>query len=167
MRMTGLVLLLLAGCAASPTGTNATTDRAPPPAPAPPGPPQGPGADAYRAAVEANEAPFHVPGTITARLNEEVQIGDLRVKPLAVLEDSRCPVDVACVWAGRVRLRVQVSGMGEQVIVDIAHRRIKANERLLAAAGRRGVEQCLVIHRRLDMRTAKNHQPSAPLNVLA
>jgi hypothetical protein len=107
-----LVFLALAGCAAS-TGPDAGTDKAlpalPPRAP-------GPTADAWRAAIEANEAPFRLPGHVTARLNQEVQIGDVRVKPLAVLEDSRCPVDVTCIWAGRVRLRVAVSGVGEPVM---------------------------------------------------
>jgi hypothetical protein len=105
-------LLLLAGCAASPTGTNVTAEKAPPQSPS--GAPQpGMGAEAYRAAIEANEAPFRVPGTVTVHLNEEVRIGDMFVRPVEVLEDSRCPVDVTCVWAGRVRLRVAVSGSGE------------------------------------------------------
>lgn len=32
------------------------------------------------------------------------------VTPLELLEDSRCPKDVRCVWAGQVRLRVRVTG---------------------------------------------------------
>ena len=116
MRTGWALLLLAAGCAGTPAGTNGTADKAPPQAPGPGMPPPGPGVDTWRASIEANEAPFRVPGTVTARLNEEVQIGDLRVKPLAVLEDSRCPVDVTCIWAGRVRLRVAVSGAGEPVM---------------------------------------------------
>ena len=99
MRIMALAVLL-AGCVGAPTEPQA---------------PPGPGANAYRAAIEANEAPFRIPGNVTARLNQEVQIGDVRVKPLAVLEDSRCPIDVTCVWAGRVRLRVAVNG-AEQVM---------------------------------------------------
>jgi hypothetical protein len=45
-----------------------------------------------------------------AGFGEVAVVGDFRVVPLEILEDSRCPVDVQCVWAGRVRLRVQVSG---------------------------------------------------------
>jgi hypothetical protein len=113
-----ILLLALAGCAGPPSATNATADKAPPQAPQAPPPPQGPvqTADAYRVTIDANEAPFRVPGTVTARLNEEVRLGDLRVRPLEVLEDSRCPVDVTCVWAGRVRLRVAVGGAGERVM---------------------------------------------------
>jgi len=113
-------LLLLAGCAGAPAGTNVGADKGPaqPPPQAPAPAPQGPvmTADSFRPAIEANEAPFRVPGTVPAHLNEEVQIGDLRVRPLEVLEDSRCPPDVSCVWAGRVRLRVAVSGVGEPVM---------------------------------------------------
>jgi hypothetical protein len=29
------------------------------------------------------------------------------VRPVSVLEDSRCPSDVQCVWAGRVRVQMQ------------------------------------------------------------
>ena len=105
---TGLALLLLAGCVGAPVAPNETAGTAAPPA--------GPGAATYRAAIDANEAPFRVPSNVTAQLNQEVQIGDVRVKPLAVLEDSRCPVDVTCIWAGRVRLRVAVSGVGERVM---------------------------------------------------
>lgn len=111
MRMT-LALLLLASCAGTSAGTNGTADKAP--APAPSGP--GPRADSYRRAIEANEAPFRERGAVVAHLNEEVRVGDIRVKVLEVLEDSRCPPDVTCVWAGRVRLRVQVNGGGEQVL---------------------------------------------------
>jgi hypothetical protein len=55
-------------------------------------------------------------GTVTARLGEEVRLGNLRIRPVAVLEDSRCPADVTCVWAGRIRVRVAVSGAGEPVM---------------------------------------------------
>ena len=110
MRIT-LLFLTLAGCAASPSGTNATANQAPPP-----GHPGAPGVDAYRASLDANEAPFRVPGTVTARLGEEVQIGDIRMRPIEVLEDSRCPIDVTCVWAGRVRVRVAVGGAGAPVM---------------------------------------------------
>ena len=69
-----------------------------------------------RAQLEEIEAPFRVPGTVTARLGEEVRLGTLRIRPLAVVEDSRCPLDVTCVWAGRIRVRVAVSGAGEPVM---------------------------------------------------
>ncbi len=53
-------------------------------------------------------------------LNQNIRVGGLVVRPLAVTEDSRCPVNVVCVWAGRVVLRVRVSGLsGDQTISSI------------------------------------------------
>lgn len=55
-----------------------------------------------------------LPTEITLRYGEERLIDDLlRVSFLEVLEDSRCPVDVTCVWAGNARARIGISmGMG-------------------------------------------------------
>lgn len=54
-------------------------------------------------------------------LNQNIRVGRLVVRPLAVVEDSRCPANVVCVWAGRVVLRVRVSGMaGDQTVSSIA-----------------------------------------------
>lgn len=52
------------------------------------------------------------PNGPTAPLNEVATLDGLTVRPLAVLEDSRCPASVQCVWAGRVRISAQVSGEG-------------------------------------------------------
>jgi hypothetical protein len=50
-------------------------------------------------------------GIVSAGIGETADLGDgLRVRPLEVIEDSRCPLDVTCVWAGRLRLRASVSG---------------------------------------------------------
>jgi hypothetical protein len=47
------------------------------------------------------------------------EIENLRVKPVSVLEDSRCPANVQCVWAGRVRLRVKVDGGAGADVADL------------------------------------------------
>lgn len=39
---------------------------------------------------------------------ETVRVDGPRVTPLAVIEDSRCPKGVQCVWAGRLRLSVRI-----------------------------------------------------------
>lgn len=50
---------------------------------------------------------------LRARIDERVSLGDVAVTPLAVLEDSRCALDVTCVQAGTVRVRVLLeSGLG-------------------------------------------------------
>ena len=48
-------------------------------------------------------------GITYARLGETVTVGGLRVTPLALIEDSRCPQGVQCVWAGRVRINATIS----------------------------------------------------------
>lgn len=52
-----------------------------------------------------------VPPLTHARLGETVVIGGYRVTPVAVLEDSRCPARVACVWSGQVRLSVRIAAL--------------------------------------------------------
>lgn len=39
-------------------------------------------------------------------LGQKAYVDGPIVKPIAVLEDSRCPADAQCVWAGRVRLKM-------------------------------------------------------------
>ncbi|PSJ40981.1 hypothetical protein C7I55_08815 [Sphingomonas deserti] len=43
-------------------------------------------------------------------LGQIAYVGGPRVRPDRVIEDSRCPVDTLCVWAGRVVLRATVIG---------------------------------------------------------
>jgi hypothetical protein len=48
----------------------------------------------------------------TAALGETANLEGVTVRPLDVIEDSRCPALVRCVWAGRVRIRAEISGTG-------------------------------------------------------
>ena len=48
----------------------------------------------------------------TAPLGETANLEGITVRPLAVVEDSRCPLLVRCVWAGRVRISAEVRGAG-------------------------------------------------------
>lgn len=81
-------------------------------APAPDAPPPGePRSEEVRRYNESVAAAFAAPGVMRARLGETARLGDISVRPLAVVEDSRCPHDVQCVWAGRLRLRVSISGV--------------------------------------------------------
>lgn len=45
-----------------------------------------------------------------ARLGESTYVDGPLVTPLRVVEDSRCPINARCVWAGRVILHVRVAG---------------------------------------------------------
>ncbi len=47
-----------------------------------------------------------------AHLHEATRVGSLVVTPRAVIEDSRCPINARCVWAGRAVVRTQVVGPG-------------------------------------------------------
>jgi len=56
-----------------------------------------------------------------ARIGETVTVDGPKVTPLEVLEDSRCPAEVDCVWAGQVKLRIRVTlgnGSREQDIIS-------------------------------------------------
>lgn len=51
-----------------------------------------------------------------AALGQTVTVNGPRLTPLEVLEDSRCPMNARCVWAGQLRLRVRIeSGTGGTV----------------------------------------------------
>lgn len=103
MRMT-VAMLVVAGCAA----------RAPtaPPSGAPTMTPAEVGA--YRRALESR---FTAPGVAVARLGGTARLGNLTVRPIAVIEDSRCPHDRECYWAGRIRLRAAVSGVAGEIVL--------------------------------------------------
>ncbi|HEX7821472.1 MAG TPA: hypothetical protein VF463_12760 [Sphingobium sp.] len=45
-----------------------------------------------------------------ARLGETVSVDGPSVRPIRVIEDSRCPENARCIWAGRLVLRTVVSG---------------------------------------------------------
>jgi hypothetical protein len=46
----------------------------------------------------------------TAALGQVAYVNGLKVRPLQVVEDSRCPVNVQCVWAGRLIVQSEISG---------------------------------------------------------
>jgi len=54
------------------------------------------------------------PGTASAGLGGTAWLGELTVRPIALVEDSRCPRDAECVWAGRVRILAIVSTLPGQ-----------------------------------------------------
>ena len=56
--------------------------------------------------------------TSVAGLGETVRLGALRVTPVSIVEDSRCPRLVTCVWRGRLRIRALVRGTGQVTLDD-------------------------------------------------
>lgn len=57
------------------------------------------------------------------RLGQTASVGGPRVTPLSLIEDSRCPAKVACVWAGQVRVTVRVTTGAGTRNIELATRR--------------------------------------------
>jgi hypothetical protein len=74
--------------------------------------------DTSTAACAIQSAPLDQDVTLTVRTPVEFGPSRLRVRFDSVLQDSRCPTDVQCVWAGNAaaRVRVQISSDVEQTI---------------------------------------------------
>ena len=47
-----------------------------------------------------------------AALGQEAVVAGVRIRPLAIVEDSRCPVNVQCVWAGRLMILAEIDFHG-------------------------------------------------------
>jgi len=54
----------------------------------------------------------------TAGLNQVATVNGIRIRPIEVIEDSRCPANVRCVWAGRLVVRGRMNGSGWTQIRD-------------------------------------------------
>lgn len=69
--------------------------------------------------LEQREAALRQPGVRAAGIGETIDFGmGLRIRPLEVIEDSRCPQNARCVWAGRLRLSVDMSGSPVELTLD-------------------------------------------------
>ncbi|QPC99829.1 hypothetical protein [Qipengyuania soli] len=45
-------------------------------------------------------------------LGQPVKVADIVVTPIRVVEDSRCPINARCVWAGRLVVETRIDGAG-------------------------------------------------------
>ena len=69
-------------------------------------------------------------------LGQTANLGGPRVTPLKVLEDSRCPMEARCVWAGRVRLKVRIAlGSGSELREIASDKPIQVGDGTLELAG--------------------------------
>lgn len=57
--------------------------------------------------IEVPTIAFKVP------FGETVQLDDVAFTLTEILEDSRCPSDVTCVWAGRAKVNIEIEKIGE------------------------------------------------------
>ena len=64
---------------------------------------------ALAAACTTTPAPFAAEGS-TVAIPDGVHVGRLVAVPQVLLEDSRCPMNARCVWAGRVVLSTRIYG---------------------------------------------------------
>ena len=55
----------------------------------------------------------------TAGLGEIATVNGLSIRPLRVVEDSRCPINARCVWAGRVVLSTEVRSGGGRATYNL------------------------------------------------
>jgi len=66
--------------------------------------------------IFAQDEPVEVPQIgIKIPLGDTVSIGDLYINFSEVIEDSRCPIGVTCIWAGRAKVKIEVSDDGMTV----------------------------------------------------
>ena len=75
-------------------------------------------------------------GSTELRLGQRANLGGPKVTPLRVLEDSRCPMEARCVWAGRVRLQVRIKlGSGSELREIASDKPIQVGDGTLELAG--------------------------------
>jgi hypothetical protein len=91
--------------------------------------------------VAAEAAPMR--DRAMAQIGETVRVHRMRVTPLRVLEDSRCPQNVRCIWGGQVRLSVRIDGatreltLGKPVAVSGGQLRLAAVAPEIRSVGHR------------------------------
>ena len=54
----------------------------------------------------------------SAALGQIATVDSVRIRPIQVVEDSRCPTLVRCAWAGRLVVRARMTGEGWTQIRD-------------------------------------------------
>lgn len=95
MRALILAAFTLAACASAPPAGTAGSQLA----------------QDIRADLSRLDSELAAPGVSAAGIGETADLGGgLVVRPLEVIEDSRCAANVQCVWAGRLRVRASVNG---------------------------------------------------------
>lgn len=52
-------------------------------------------------------------------LGQGVQVGSVVATPIEVVEDSRCPINARCVWAGRLVIKTRIDGGGWRDTADL------------------------------------------------
>lgn len=58
------------------------------------------------------DASAALPEGSAVALGQSVAVADVILTPMQVVEDSRCPMNARCVWAGRIVVETRVDGAG-------------------------------------------------------
>lgn len=85
------------------------------------------------AAPNAAASPW--PAETPVPLGQAVRVDGVVVTPVKVVEDSRCPMNARCVWAGRLIVQTRIDGKGWRESVNLALGEIHAtHDEMLALA---------------------------------
>jgi hypothetical protein len=59
--------------------------------------------------------------TVRVQINKEKRFpkSKLSVRFVELIEDSRCPVDTNCIWAGNAKIKIRVTKNGRSQVVDL------------------------------------------------
>ena len=71
------------------------------------------------ACATATSRGFPILADSFATIGESTAVGLLVVTPQAVVEDSRCPINARCVWAGRLIVKARIDGAGWRETVNL------------------------------------------------
>jgi hypothetical protein len=58
-------------------------------------------------------------GGYAVPIGQPVRVGDLMGRPKRLVEDSRCPMNARCIWAGRVVVKTRIAGDGWADTADL------------------------------------------------
>jgi hypothetical protein len=117
MRILLFAVFALAACAQTPAA-----DPIPTPQPTPMPAPHSQLGHQIHADMARLEGELRAPGVVVAGTGEIADLGNgLTVRPIAIIEDSRCPLNATCIWAGRLRLRALVSGRDTELTLGETH----------------------------------------------
>lgn len=56
---------------------------------------------------------------VSVKINTEERANGVRIKFVELVEDSRCPVDTNCIWAGNAKIKVRVTRNGRSRVIEL------------------------------------------------
>lgn len=89
-----------------------------------------------RYAEEGRGTPPTAPANVTLSIGQQIETLGISLRPMKLLEDSRCPLDVQCIQAGTVRVETQmIDGLGASTNVFVLNTPITAETRTITLTG--------------------------------